>query len=189
MPGDQVVSGGGKLDLQQLGRGVTVRSRAVLSPQQTETLQFTGRYQASNAAPMVFQLGGETCQTFVSPAPGAPSQPVEHLSNGSVRLGPAPTKDSPIPGISINPSGVAVPVPVGTTRPGARSPSASSSPAVVVQPPPGTGDDDGEGPVIPPEPSFTTPSTTPPTTTPPPTTPPALPTQPDDPTDTDEPVG
>jgi len=143
MPGDQVVSGNGKLKLDQQGRGVTVQSGKVLSPQQTETLQFTGRYKDSNAAPMVFELGGQTCQTFVSPAPGAPSQPVEHLTNGTVRLGPAPTKDSPIPGISINPSGVAVPVPVTSTTPTSRT-SSSSTPAVVVDP-----DDDDPDTVAP----------------------------------------
>jgi hypothetical protein len=142
MPGDQVVSGNGRLKLDQQGRTVTVQSRTALSPQQAETLEFTGRYKASNAAPMVFELGGETCQTFVSPAPGAPSQPVEHLDNGTVRLGPPPTADTPIPGISINPSGVAVPVPVNTTPP--TSPSSagptptilSSSGGGVVIPPP-----------------------------------------------------
>jgi len=171
MPGDQVVSGNGRLKLDQQGRGVTVQSGKVLSPQETETLQFTGRYKDSNAAPMVFELGGQTCQTFVSPAPGAPSQPVEHLTNGTVRLGPVPTKDSPIPGISINPSGVAVPVPVKPKPPGIRTTS-SPTPAVVVDP----GDDDGDGVINPSPPGGSTsasssassspsPSTTPPTTT------------------------
>jgi hypothetical protein len=135
----------------------------VLSPQQTQTLQFTGRYRASNAAPMVFQLGGETCQTFVSPAPGAPSQPVEVLDNGTVRLGPVPTSNTPIPGISINPSGVAVPVPVNPSVPAGGNPT-STSPAVVIQPDDG---DDDEEPV---EPAPPTPTGTPsPSPTPTPT--------------------
>ncbi|MEU7907329.1 cellulose binding domain-containing protein, partial [Actinoplanes sp. NPDC049118] len=187
MPGDQVVSGNGGLRLDQQGRGVTVQSTKVLSPQQTETLQFTGRYRASNAAPMVFQLGGETCQTFVSPAPGAPSQPVEHLTNGEVRLGPVPTKESPIPGISINPSGVAVPVPVGTTGPGTTT-SATASPTQILEPPP---DDDDPVEPAPPTTDPTTPATTPPTTDPttPPATPPTIPVEDPDPADVDPPGG
>jgi eukaryotic-like serine/threonine-protein kinase len=156
MPGDQVVSGNGRLKLDQQGRGVTVQSKAVLSPQQTQTLQFSGRYKDSNAAPMVFELGGQACQTFVSPAPGAPSQPVEQLDNGTLRLGPVPTKDTPIPGISINPSGVAVPVPVHTAPPAGGTPP-TTSPAVIVPPGgggigDGDGDGDGDGEVTPPPP-------------------------------------
>lgn len=180
MPGDQVVSGNGGLKLDQQGQGVTVASTKVLSPQQTETLQFTGRYRASNAAPMVFQLGGETCQTFVSPAPGAPSQPVEHLTNGTTRLGPAPTRESPIPGISINPSGVAVPVPVSPTVP---VPTTSTTPsATTIQLPPGDDDDD---PAVPAPPTTTAATTTPATTDPttPATTPPTIQQDPPDPAD------
>jgi hypothetical protein len=158
MPGDQVVSGNGQLKLDQQGRGVTVQSKTVLSPQQTQTLQFTGRYKDSNAAPMVFELGGTACQTFVSPAPGAPSQPVEVLDNGTVRLGPVPSADSPIPGISINPSGVAVPVPVSPSVP-AGGPT-STSPAVIIDPP-GGGDGDGDGDGDPVEPGPPTPTGTP----------------------------
>jgi serine/threonine-protein kinase len=153
-----VVSGNGKLKLDQQGRGVTVQSKTVLSPQQTQTLQFTGRYKDSNAAPMVFELGGQTCQTFVSPAPGAPSQPVEVLDNGTVRLGPVPSADTPIPGISINPSGVAVPVPVNTSSAPVSSAPTSTAPAIVD--PPGDGDGDGEGPPVQPEPPDHTEPTT-----------------------------
>ncbi len=149
MPGDQVVSGNGQLQLDQQGRSVTVQSKTVLSPQQTQTLQFSGRYKASNAAPMVFELGGVTCQTFVSPAPGAPSQPVEHLENGTVRLGPVPTKDTPIPGITIDPKGIAVPVPVTTTVPALGA--TTTTPPVIINNSAGT-----------------KPSTTATTTTPPP---------------------
>nr|WP_238547405.1 cellulose binding domain-containing protein [Actinoplanes friuliensis] len=178
MPGDQVVSGNGKLKLDQQGQGVTVSSKTVLSPQQTQTLQFSGRYVSSNAAPMLFELGGTTCQTFVSPAPGEPSRPVEHLTNGTVRLGPVPTKDTPIPGISINPSGVAVPVPVTSSNPAGGVVVPTTAPTTAATPgPTGTGDDDddntgGDGAVVPGPPD---PPTTPPTTQPttePPTSPP-----------------
>nr|WP_244945662.1 cellulose binding domain-containing protein [Couchioplanes caeruleus] len=146
MPGDQVVSGNGKLRLDQQSRAVTVQTGKVLSPQATETMQFTGRYKDSNAAPMVFQLDGQTCETFVSPKPGEPSRPVEHLSNGTVRLGPVPSKRSPLPGISINPSGVVVPVPVppGQQPPGTGTPS-GSPPGDNGGPLPGDGDGDGDG--------------------------------------------
>ncbi|MFI7547912.1 protein kinase [Actinoplanes sp. NPDC049599] len=173
MPGDQIVSGNGRLKLDQQGRGVTVQSQSVLSPQQTQTLQFTGRYKDSNAAPMVFELAGTACQTFVSPAPGAPSQPVEVLDNGTVRLGPVPTTNSPIPGISINPSGVAVPVPVNPTVPAGGTPS-STAPAIIDPPGDGDGtvDGDGDGQVEPSPPPVTTSSSPSPSpsesTTPPP---------------------
>jgi serine/threonine protein kinase len=161
MPGDQVVSGNGKLKLNQQGRAVTMQSKTVLAPQQTQTLEFTGRYQASNAAPMVFQLAGETCQAYVSPEPGAPSRPVEVLDNGQIRLGAPATKDTPIPGISINPSGVAVPVPVGTTPPVAGG-KTSTSPAVIDVPGGVPGDDDGDG-IPDDEAPSVAPTTTPPT--------------------------
>ncbi|MFC3386826.1 serine/threonine-protein kinase [Couchioplanes azureus] len=148
MPGDQVVSGNGKLRLDQQSRAVTVETGRVLSPQATETMQFTGRYKASNAAPMVFQLDGQTCETFVSPKPGEPSRPVEHLSNGTVRLGPVPSKRSPQPGISIDPSGVVVPVPVppGQQQPPAPgTPSSGGPPGNTGGEQPGTGNGNGSG--------------------------------------------
>jgi eukaryotic-like serine/threonine-protein kinase len=162
MPGDQVVSGNGKLKLSQQGRAVTVQSKTALGPQQTQTLEFTGRYQASNAAPMAFDLGGQKCQVYVSPAPGAPSQPVEVLDNGQIQLGPPATKDTPIPGISINPSGVAVPVPVGTTPvPGTTT---STTPVIIDNPGGGGEDDDEDPPIDPSVPVFSTkPTTTEPT--------------------------
>jgi hypothetical protein len=162
MPGDQVVSGNGKLKLSQQGRAVTVQSKTALGPQQTQTLEFTGRYQASNAAPMAFDLGGQKCQVYVSPAPGAPSQPVEVLDNGQIQLGPPATKDTPIPGISINPSGVAVPVPVGTTPvPGTTT---STTPVIIDNPGGGGEDDDEDPPIAPSVPVFSTkPTTTEPT--------------------------
>ncbi|MFI7599683.1 protein kinase [Actinoplanes sp. NPDC049681] len=158
MPGDQVVSGNGKLKLDQQARAVTVDTGRTLNPQATETMQFTGRYKASNAAPMVFQLDGQTCETFVSPKPGEPSRPVERLSNGTVRLGPVPTRDTPLPGISIDPSGVVVPVPVkpgtGSAPPG--SPPPTSGPPAI-DPPPNTDDQDDDDPPAP-EPPTTPPS-------------------------------
>jgi hypothetical protein len=78
-------------------------------------MQITGRYRESNAAPMVFQLDGQTCETYVSGKPGAPSQPVEHLADGTTRLGPTATSSTPVPGLSTKPNGVVVPVPVTST--------------------------------------------------------------------------
>jgi eukaryotic-like serine/threonine-protein kinase len=116
MPGDQVLSSSGQtgVNLDQQQQAVTVKGATALSPQKAVTLNFTGRYDVSNAAPMVFQLGGQTCDAYVSPKPGQPSRPVERLSNGQVRLGPPVT---PRPGISIGPGGVVVPVPVIITPP------------------------------------------------------------------------
>jgi hypothetical protein len=115
LPGDQTVLGDSTVKLDQQGGGVTVKSTDTLRPQGTATLQVSGRYKQSNAAPMVFQLGGQTCTTYVSPKPGAPSQPVEHLSNGATRLGPVPTTSTPVPGLSTKPNGVVIPVPVPVT--------------------------------------------------------------------------
>ncbi|MFG1608975.1 protein kinase [Actinoplanes sp. NPDC049265] len=116
MPGDQVLStaGQGGVNLDQQQQAVTVKGATALSPQKAVTLNFTGRYDVSNAAPMVFQLGGQTCDAYVSPKPGQPSRPVERLSNGQVRFGPPVT---PRPGISIGPGGVVIPVPVTITQP------------------------------------------------------------------------
>jgi serine/threonine-protein kinase len=87
-------------------------------------MTITGRYTQSNKAPMVFQLGSEDCATYVSEKPGAPSKPVVRLANGDVGLGD-PVK-VPVPGISLNPDGVVVPVSV--------PPSPSQSP--IKGPPP-----------------------------------------------------
>ncbi|MEV4706988.1 cellulose binding domain-containing protein [Actinoplanes sp. NPDC049316] len=169
MPGDQIVSGNGKLALDQQNRGVTVQSKTTLDPQATQTMQFTGRYEASNSAPMVFQLDGQTCETFVSPKPGEPSRPVEHLTNGQVRLGPAPSRQNPVPGISVDPSGVVVPVPVDTTVPDDLPPSTTAG---TPSTPPAGGDTGTDGSNTggddePPPPSpqtVTTPPSTAPTT-------------------------
>jgi serine/threonine-protein kinase len=93
-------------------------------------MQITGRYKEDNHPPMVFKLAGRTCETYVSGKPGAPSQPVEHLSDDTTRLGPVPSTKVPAPGLSTGPGGVIVPVPVKT----AAAPGASTSaPAVVFQ--------------------------------------------------------
>jgi serine/threonine-protein kinase len=136
MSGDQIVSGNGKEKLNQSDQGVTVTSKAALDPQKSKTMEVTGRYKESNAAPMVFQLDGQTCETYVSGKPGAPSQPVEHLTDGTTRLGPVPTSSTPAPGITILPNGVAVPVPVvsKTTKPTVGSSgTVSASPTVNVE--------------------------------------------------------
>ncbi|WP_412747115.1 cellulose binding domain-containing protein [Krasilnikovia sp. MM14-A1004] len=193
MPGDQTMSGNGKLKLDQQDRGVTVTSADALSPLRTTTMQITGRYSQSNAAPMVFQLDGKTCETFVSGKPGEPSRPVEHLVGGGVRLGPVPTTSNPVPGISIAPNGLAVPVPVASTPGGATTPppggattpptgtTSTTPPAgtespTTTPPPPKPPDDD---------PPTTTPATTPPTTTPPTNPPPSPSLPPPDPADQD----
>ncbi|WP_423203013.1 protein kinase domain-containing protein [Krasilnikovia cinnamomea] len=191
MPGDQTMSGNGKLRLDQQDRGVTVTSDDPLSPLHTTTVQVTGRYAESNAAPMVFQLDGKTCETFVSGKPGEPSRPVEHLVGGGVRLGPVPTTSNPVPGISIAPNGLAVPVPVastpgatGTPSPGATTPTtdptttAPTTAATTTTPPPPKPPDD-DTPTT--DPTTTAPTTT--TTTNPPPPSPSLP--PPDPADQD----
>ncbi|WP_285684783.1 serine/threonine-protein kinase [Actinoplanes sp. NBRC 103695] len=136
MPGDQVLSSNGRtgFNLDQQERAVTVKGTSTLSPQKAVTLNFSGRYSESNAAPMVFQLGGKTCDAYVSPKPGEPSRPVQRLSNGDVRLGP-PASQNPQPGISIGPGGVVVPVPVPTKTGGTKTPTNGNSSAVTTKEP------------------------------------------------------
>jgi eukaryotic-like serine/threonine-protein kinase len=133
MPGDQTMSGNGKTDLTQADQSVTVQSPTVLDPQKSKTVQITGRYRQSNAAPMVFQLNRQNCEAYVSGKPGAPSQPVERLTDGTVRLGPVPTTKNPAPGITIGPGGVAVVVPIVRTSsaPPGSGPTASDGPTKV----------------------------------------------------------
>jgi serine/threonine-protein kinase len=135
MPGDQVVSGNGKVDLKQDSTQVTVSSTTALNPQKAVTLPLTGRYTASNAAPLAFSLNRQTCETFVSAKPGEPSRQVEHLSDGTTRLGPTPSKDTPLPGISIGPDGVVDIKP--TTAPPIGKPPVDTDPGTD----PGTGTD------------------------------------------------
>ncbi|WP_433826207.1 serine/threonine-protein kinase [Actinoplanes sp. CA-015351] len=130
MPGDQVVSGNGKTVLTQDGNGVTVKSVGPLAGQKTTTVQISGRYIESNAAPMVFKLNGQKCEAYVSAEPGEPSRPVEHLSNGDARLGDPAT---PSAGISIDPGGN-----VHITPTVAAPSSSTSGNPVVVNPLPST---------------------------------------------------
>jgi len=111
MQGDQVVKpkASGSFQLDQQGRQVNVTSNAVLDAKRTVTLDITGRFAKSNSAPLVFQLGDQKCETYVSSAPGQPSRQVQQLSNGQIRLGPPIT--TPRPGLNITPGGVIVPVP------------------------------------------------------------------------------
>ncbi len=109
MKGSQVVSGVGKLDLDQQGTIVTVKSSETLSAQKAVTLDIAGRYTGANSAPMAFMLGDQNCETYVSPKPGEPSRPVVRLPNGEVRLG-EPVK-KPQPGLTIGPGGVVIPIP------------------------------------------------------------------------------
>ncbi|HET6531873.1 MAG TPA: serine/threonine-protein kinase [Actinoplanes sp.] len=185
MQGDQTVRGGGRdsFKLEQQNTAVTVKSREPLSAQKSVTMNISGRYAKSNAAPMVFQLGGQTCETYVSGKPGEPSRPVERLSNGQVRLGPPTT--TPKPGLIIR-NGVVVPVPVpsGSVTP-TNSPTTTTTtttpvvdcnavPRPLECPPPKP--DDTPPTTVP----TTTPPTTEPTTEPPPTEDPT----PDDTADT-----
>jgi serine/threonine-protein kinase len=133
MPGDQTMSGNGKQQLTQANSAVTVSASAPLAPQATSTMQITGRYKESNQPPMVFKLGGQTCETYVSGRPGAPSQPVEHLSDNTARLGPVPATSTPVPGLSTSPNGVVIPVPV-IVKSG--KPGQSSDPVIIVSPGP-----------------------------------------------------
>nr|WP_308016469.1 cellulose binding domain-containing protein [Jidongwangia harbinensis] len=115
MQGDQTVSGNGKVQLTQQGTAVTVKSPGTLNPQNAVTLDVTGRYDASNQPPMVFELDNKTCETYVSGKPGEPSRPVQKLANGKGYTFGPPAKDNPAPGIIIGPGGVVTPGPLPTT--------------------------------------------------------------------------
>jgi serine/threonine-protein kinase len=127
MPGDQVISGRGKVQLAQENRTITVRSQGPLAGLKSMTMPIYGRYTKNNAAPLAFALNNQTCEAFVSGKPGEPSRQVEHLSNGTVRLGAVPSTDNPIPGVSVGPGGVVTisptiprttgPTPLPTTKP------------------------------------------------------------------------
>jgi eukaryotic-like serine/threonine-protein kinase len=94
-----------------------LNSPEALTVQKVASVQISGKYTNSNAAPLAFKLAGKTCETFVSSKPGEKSRQVEHLSNGNVQLGPAPVTSNPVPGVSINPKGIAVVKPSPTTKP------------------------------------------------------------------------
>ena len=150
LPGDQVVSGNGKVRLSQQGSSVTMTSTAALGSQMALTMPITGRYRENNSAPLAFMLNNNTCETFVSAKPGEPSRQVEHLSDGNVRL--APTTSTPPPGISIGPGGIVHITP--TTAPASSAAtSAATTPAT------------GPTTTIPPAPPTDDPAA-PPTTTP-----------------------
>jgi serine/threonine-protein kinase len=165
MPGDQVVSGNGKVDLKQDSTQVTVSSTTALNPQKAVTLPLTGRYTASNAAPLAFSLNRQTCETFVSAKPGEPSRQVEHLSDGTTRLGALPSSDDPLPGISVGPDGVVdiKPTSAGPSTPPPPGGGPSTSPTTKLPPPPEPSID---------EPSSDPPTSEPTTNPPPATTPP-----------------
>ncbi|WP_127503151.1 serine/threonine-protein kinase [Actinoplanes solisilvae] len=177
MPGDQVVSGNGDVQLTQeqpKGGSITVTSETAIGALKTVSLPISGRYSASNTPPMAFTLNGAVCETFVSAKPGEPSRYVEKLPNGQTRLGP--TK-SPIPGVSIGDGGELTVTPTtkptttqrppssgpGTSRPpgggvieNPPSTSKSSSPPVIVVPdPPDSEGPPSSEPVVDPPPSST----------------------------------
>ena len=128
MPGDQVVSGNGDVQLVQeaaKGGGVTVTSETAIDPLKTVALPISGRYKSSNTPPMAFTLNDSPCDTFVSAKPGEPSRFVEHLANGQVKLG---STKSPIPGVSIGDGGIITVTP--TTKPSVSGkPSSSADPS------------------------------------------------------------
>ena len=184
-PGDQVLSGkttGFKLAQQK--HEVTVSAPSALSPQKAVTMEITGRYSESNAAPMRFELNKQACETYVSGKPGEPSRPVQVLPDGRRRLGP-PAAQNPVPGISIGPGGVVTPVPLPPTTNGPTTPSPTgTTPGTTTTPTTATTT------TVAPEPTTITsePPTTDPTTTEPVTPPPTETSTPVDPEDTG-PVG
>jgi eukaryotic-like serine/threonine-protein kinase len=180
MPGDQVVAGDGKVQLIQSDRGVTVESSAPLKPQTTLSVPLVGTYTTNNLPPLAFSLNGRTCETFVSSKPGEPSKQVVNLSNGKQQLVvPGTATATPVPGISIDPTGIVHITP--TTAPvrtspasGASSsaspsvsasPSSSPSPSKSLEPDPIGGPSDSESPS--PSPSESSESSSPVVTTPP----------------------
>lgn len=182
IPGDQQLSGRvlNNVHLNQDDHQVTLTSAATLAPQKTLTMPITGNYVYNNAAPMAFKLNGDTCETFVSPKPGAPSQQVEHLSNGTVRLAPTPVSSSgtPLPGISVDPRGIVhikpttAPPTDGTHTQPNDGPSTSASTSV--SPSPSDSTDSDDDPIIDPVPSHSTASDSPSPSTSTTSTPPAL---------------
>ena len=124
MPGDQVVSGQGKVRLTQAGPAITVTSGAPLKGQTTLSLPIAGRYQQNNTPPLAFMLNDRSCETFVSSKPGEPSKQVVNLSNGDTKL-VAPSTTSPLPGVSVDPDGTVHITPTtGATTAATTSPTA-----------------------------------------------------------------
>jgi eukaryotic-like serine/threonine-protein kinase len=179
MPGTQVMSGNGRVHLRQQARDVYVDGTG-LAAQRTATIKVTGRHApGQNPAPQMFQLAGQTCQAFVSDEPGAPARQVEHLSDGTTRLGRVPAPGVPAPGISVDPGGnVRVPpsasAPAGPTGGGHPQPSGSSPTTTSTAPPPKPPDPQDGG--------SSTPTATATTQTPPAGQPPPADCDPADPT-------
>ena len=170
LPGDQVVSGNGKVQLYQDGNAVTVSSTSTLDPEKTLVMPITGRYSRHNMAPLAFRLNNASCETFVSSKPGQPSQKVENLSDGTTRLVSPSTSAS---GIVVDSSGNVHITPTSastaTTPTGGVTTTPPTTPTTIPPSPP---------PSTPPTTSATTPPTTPPTTattTTPTVTPPTTP--------------
>ncbi|WP_229830702.1 serine/threonine-protein kinase [Actinoplanes ianthinogenes] len=188
MNGDQVVKGRGTVDLKQNLRAVTVNSAGPLQPQESTTMEITGKYRQSNAAPMVFQLNGKNCEAFVSSEPGAPSRPVEHLSDGTIRFGAPATESTPEPGISIDQGGIVHITPTTTSAAPSKPGSATTTPAPgASSSSPATGGNAGptSGPTttVAPEPNASQGPSTPATTTAAPPDPVTTPATPDLPPD------
>jgi serine/threonine-protein kinase len=174
MPGDQIVSGNGKVRLTQDANTVTLASAVALGPRKSVTLPISGRYQVSNAAPLAFTLNDNTCDTFVSSKPGEAPKQVQQLSNGKVQL--VPTSGNPAPDISIDPGGVVHIKP--TTPAPTTAPTPTGSTLLTLDPTTSptatTKTTDPVAPKPPPGPSSTTtttPTTAPTTTSPTPPTP------------------
>ncbi|MEV4349614.1 protein kinase [Actinoplanes sp. NPDC049596] len=140
MPGDQTVSGNGKTTLDQKGQAVEVSDLAEtpLAAGSTVSVPITGRYTATNIAPLAFTLNGATCETFVSTKPGGPPQKVEKLSDGSTRLVPTTTA----PGYTIAPDGTVTITPTvkptGGAKPGVTTKPATPGTTISTSPKPGT---------------------------------------------------
>ncbi|XVU23257.1 protein kinase domain-containing protein [Actinoplanes sp. CA-054009] len=138
MPGDQTISGNGKTTLTQNGQSIEVSSptSAAIKAKSTVSVPITGRYTATNIAPLTFTLNGATCETFVSTKPGGPPQKVEQLSDGSSRLVPTTTA----PGYSIAPDGTVTITPTVKPTGGVKPTTTSPKPGVTTttSPKPGT---------------------------------------------------
>jgi serine/threonine-protein kinase len=184
MPGDQVVYGRGKVQLQQDAHTVTVSSASTLRPQKALTMSIAGQYVKNNTTPLAFRLNNQTCETFVSGKPGEPSRQVEHLSNGQVRLGSTPSTTTPVPGISVDPGGIVhiTPTTAPTTSPTGTA-TGTTAPTTAPTTVPTTAPTDQDGNIIANPPDTTKPTTEP--TTEPTTAPTTVTTPPSVATDCD----
>jgi serine/threonine-protein kinase len=103
MPGDQVLTPDPNGRFSQLGRTVTMKSAEPLGGLGATTVSISGSYTTNNSTPLAFRLNNRSCDGYVSAGPGEPTQKVEQLSDGDVRLTPA--SSTPVPGVSIDPTG------------------------------------------------------------------------------------